>query len=151
MSQTYSKMLFHLVFATKHRVPSIQPEFEDGLFRQIRELVRGQGCELLEIGGMPDHIHLLVEIRPSVEVATMMRRIKGSSSHWLQGCGKAPGRSFWQRGYGVFSVSESNLPHIRSYIRNQPEHHSRYSSREEFLRLLRKHRIPVDPAALDAD
>ena len=152
MPQTYSQMLFHLIFTTKHRQPFLQPALQESLYGRLGELTQEHGGRLIEIGGMPDHIHLLVEGRPTLSMATLVHRLKGSTSHWLMERGaKAPGEALWQRGYGIFTVSESNRERIRRYILNQPEHHRERSSREEFLLLLKKHRIPVDPDRLDDD
>ena len=152
MPQTYSQMLFHLIFTTKHRAPLLEPSFQNALYQRLRELVEQQGGLLHEIGGMPDHIHLLLEIRPTLSVASLVQRLKGSTSYWLGERGaKAPGESLWQSGYGVFTVCASNRHRIRQYIRNQPEHHRERSSREELLLLLRKHNIPVNPNRLDEE
>jgi REP element-mobilizing transposase RayT len=149
MPHTFSKLLHHLVFATKYRAPLIAPEIQDGLYRRVHQIVETQGADIIEIGGMPDHIHLLLEARPRISLASLVQQVKGGSSHWLQEHGKAPGEAFWQSGYGVFSVSESNLKRIRQYIRDQPIHHQNRSSRGELILLLRKHRIPFHPAQLD--
>lgn len=150
MPQTYSQMLFHLIFATKDREPLLQIPIQQPLYDRLRELTQEEGGRLLEAGGMPDHVHLLVQGRPTLSIAAMVQRLKGSTSHWLSERGvKARGEALWQRGYGVFTVSESNRDRIRRYIQNQPEHHRKLSSREEFLLLLEKHRIPIDPYHLD--
>ena len=152
MPQTFSQMLFHLVFATKHREPLIQPSLQEALYGQLWELTRQQGGELIEIGGMPDHVHLLVQARPTLAVATLVQRLKGTSSFWLLERGLKPlGESLWQRGYAVFTVSASSRERIRRYIRNQPRHHRDRSSRDELLLLLRKHGITIDPERLDED
>ena len=150
MPQTFSQMLFHLVFATKHRQPLLEPALQDPLYGRLGELTDEHGGRLIEVGGMPDHIHLLVEGKPTLAMATLIQRLKGSTSHWLMERGaKAPGEALWQPGYGIFTVSESNRERIGRYILDQPEHHRERTSREELLVLLRKHNIPIDPALLD--
>ena len=153
MPQTYSQMLFHLIFATKHRAPLLHPPIQDALYGQLRDLtVQSQGGQLIEVGGMPDHVHLLVEGRPTLSVSKLVQQLKGASSYWLLERGlKLPGEALWQPGYAVFTVSESNRERLRRYIRNQPEHHRERSSREELLLLLRRHGLAVDPVRLDED
>lgn len=149
MPHTYSKLLYHVVFATKHRTPLILPEIQDPLYSKLRRLVQEKGGEAVEVGGMADHIHLLMELRPRFSISVIIQEVKGGSSHWMQELGKPAGESFWQGGYGIFTVSESNRERIRRYIQNQEIHHQNRSSRDELILLLRRHRIPFDSDRLD--
>jgi putative transposase len=144
MGDTFSNLLYHIVFSTKDRRPLITDGAREALYAYIGGVLRGEEGVLLEIGGMPDHVHLVVQFRTDVSVAEMVRRIKANSSKWMNERHKIPGRFEWQAGYGAFSVSESGLPALRAYVQNQREHHARFPFRDEFIRLLKKHRIAFD-------
>lgn len=131
-----------MVFSTKNRINLIQPEFENELYPYICGIVRGQKGEVLEIGGTMNHVHLIALFHPSVSMSDMMRYIKGGSSKWIHEKGASMFQ--WQRGYGVFSVSESLAEQVDRYIKNQKSHHEKYSYEKEFLLLLEKHKVKYD-------
>jgi REP element-mobilizing transposase RayT len=142
MAKTYTKLLYHIVFSTKERVPLITEDIRDRLYEYVGGIVRGEKGSLLEIGGVADHVHLLARFGASNAVSDMVQRIKGSSSHWLN---QQPGNHFgWQTGYGAFTVSESQMTTVRRYIQRQEEHHQRTSYKDELISLLRKHGIDFD-------
>jgi REP element-mobilizing transposase RayT len=144
MASTFSNLLYHLVFATKNRLPLIQENLRDDLYGYMGGILRGEGGVLLEIGGMPDHVHLLVKLRTDVAVSTVVQKVKAKSSKRTNEREASPERFEWQEGYGIFSVSESLASRVRRYIRGQQEHHARVSFRDEMIALLKKHRIPYD-------
>jgi REP element-mobilizing transposase RayT len=144
MASTLTNLLYHIVFSTKHRHPILTKAIRDDLYAYIGGIVRGEGGVLLEIGGMPDHVHLVVRFRAEPSVATMLRKIKSKSSQWLNAKPKRPGRFQWQRGYGAFTVSASQLDKVRAYVRNQERHHRRPTFQDEFRELLRRHGIEFD-------
>ena len=146
MARTYTKLIYHIVFSTKERIPLIVPEIRDRLYEYLGGVIRGEKGSLMEIGGMPDHVHILARFGAAIAVSEMLKRIKGSSSHWLS---QETGTWFvWQSGYGAFSVSESQVAAVRKYIQQQEEHHKRISFKDELISLLRKHRIEFDEADL---
>ena len=144
MTSTHAKLLYHVVFSTKHRVPYVIPDVRDKLYPYIEGIVRHQHGNVIEIGGMPDHVHILLQLAPHVPVSKLLQHIKGSSSRWLQEQHILRDRFAWQRGYGAFSVSESNIARVRLYIQRQEEHHKKESFASELIRLLRKHRIAFE-------
>ncbi|HEX6963654.1 MAG TPA: IS200/IS605 family transposase, partial [Lacipirellula sp.] len=98
MAGTFTNLLYHIVFSTKHRAPLIVPEFQGDLYEYVGGIIRGEGGVLLEIGGMSDHVHLLTKFKPAKSVSEMLNRIKAKSSGWLNG-DRSPGRGFgWQEG-----------------------------------------------------
>jgi len=100
MAGTYSKLLFHIVFSTKDRRPFIRPEIEEELYAYFGGVIKNQNGVLLDGGGMPDHVHLLVKLTPSHRISDLMRDLKANSSGWLGD--RIPGFT-WQDGYrGVF-------------------------------------------------
>jgi putative transposase len=103
---------------------------------------------LLEIGGVSDHVHLLVRLKADHAIAEMVRLIKANSSKWMNETHALQERFAWQAGYGAFTVSESHVPRVRRYIGGQREHHAKSSFQEELIALLEKHRIEYDPRYL---
>ena len=148
MPGTYTNLLYHIVFSTKNRLPLISTAFRDELHRYVGGIVHGEGGILLAIGGVPDHLHLLVKFKPTITVSDMLRRIKANSSKWINE-EKLRLRKFgWQDGYAAFSVSESQVPRIRSYIDGQEAHHLRIDFKQELLALLDRHKVHYDPRYL---
>ena len=144
MPDTFSKLLIHIVFTTKSRAPLISREFRDELYAYIGGIVMRQNAVLLAVGGMPDHVHLLVSIRPSLAVAKLVQLVKANTSKWLNER-PDPGETFaWQEGYGAFSVSESMMPKVVAYIRNQESHHRQEPFELEWSVLLRKHGLSAE-------
>jgi len=141
MSSTLTRILIHLVFSTRDRMPLITPDVQDELYGYIRGTVHRKGASLYEIGGMPDHIHLLVQLDPTNPLSNLVQHIKGGSSRWVKTLVKS---FYWQRGYGAFSVSESNRLVVERYIQNQARHHARHAYQSEFLQLLKRHGVPYE-------
>jgi putative transposase len=123
------------------RAPLIQEPLRERLYEYVGGIIRNEGGTLLEVGGMPDHIHLLARFKADRSVAEMTRSIKGSSSKWVHQISPDAEAFAWQAGYGAFSVSESQVPALRRYIKNQAEHHARLSFADELIALLRKNGI----------
>jgi len=104
MASTLTNLLYHIVFSTKNREPVVTAPIRADLFKYIGGIIRGEGGILLEIGGMPDHVHLVIRLKSAHSVATMVKIIKSKSSKWLNAKPKRPGRFEWQRGYAAFTV-----------------------------------------------
>jgi putative transposase len=139
---SHTNLLYHLVFATKDRVPSINPEWESRLHGYLGGIIKGQDGIPLEINGIEDHLHALVRLSPRRAVAAVLRELKSDSSLFVK---KEFERTFgWQKRYGAFSVSESNVEAVRRYIRNQKEHHKRIGFSEEYKRLLELNGVDFD-------
>jgi len=144
MASTVSNLLVHVVFSTKNREPRISPEIQPDLHAYLGGIVRSEGGVALGIGGMPDHVHLLVRVKPALAVATLVRQMKAKSSRWMRQHRAGDPGFAWQSGYGAFSVSESQVGAVRRYIANQAKHHRRRSFREELFELLEKQGIEYD-------
>jgi REP element-mobilizing transposase RayT len=138
MATTYSKLLYHIIFSTKNREPLISPGLRDDLYAYIGGIVRARKSVLLEIGGMPDHVHLVIRSRPDLSVAELVRLVKANSSKWVNERPDSIGRFAWQDGYGAFSVSLSQLPGVRDYVRRQAEHHRGRTFQEEYEEFLKR-------------
>ena len=144
MASTHANLLVHLVFSTKNREARISKDVQSDLYAYLGGIVRSEGGSTLAIGGMPDHVHLLVRVRPALAVATLVGKLKGKSSKWIKHHESGDRHFTWQSGYGAFSVSESQAPVVRRYIANQAAHHRKRTFRDEFLELLQKHGIEYD-------
>ncbi|HEY0319886.1 MAG TPA: IS200/IS605 family transposase [Pyrinomonadaceae bacterium] len=139
---SYTNLLYHVVFATKERAPLITNELRPQLHQYLGGTARGLGGIVLAIGGVADHVHLLVKIKPVISVAEFIKQLKANSSGWANK--QTRGRFSWQSRYGAFTVSESQIEKVRSYILRQEEHHRRASFEEEFKALLRANQIEFD-------
>jgi REP element-mobilizing transposase RayT len=145
MAGTFSRLLYHLVFSTKHRTRFIDPNVRTNLYPYMEGIVRNKGGWLLALGGMPDHVHLLIRLKPDMPVSDLVRDVKSNSSGWIHEEKGLPADFAWQTGYAAFTVSESQEGVVRTYIQNQEKHHRRATFEEELLKMLRKHRIEFDP------
>jgi len=143
MPNTYTNLLFHIVYSTKYRKPLIQAEWRDDLYAYMGGIIRAEKGILLCAGGTSDHVHLLAKLPPTIAVSDMLRLVKANSSKWL---GERDDVDYfeWQAGYAAFSVSESQVDRVREYVQHQEEHHRRILFNDEYLGLLRKHNIPFD-------
>ena len=142
MSHTYTNLIVHLVFSTKERKPLISEEIETELHKYLGGLVKELNGKPIKIGGMPDHVHLLASLPPTVSTSDAMRFIKANSSKWVSEKFRKPFE--WQKGYGAFSVSRSGMDAVAKYIENQEEHHKNNDFRDEFLELLKKYEVDFD-------
>jgi putative transposase len=142
MSHTYTNLLTHFAFSTKDRLELITDEMKPELFAYLGSLTKELKSKPLTINGMPEHVHMLVSLPPTVSASYAMQFIKANSSKWAR---ERFGKPFaWQIGYGAFSVSRSNVDAVVKYIQNQEEHHKTSDFKEEFLKLLRSHEVDFD-------
>jgi len=141
MANTFSQIYIQTVFAVSGRLSLITPDFKEELHKYITGIVTKQGQKLIRINGMPDHLHILIGLKPAMALANLVRDIKSDSSEWVNRKKLARGKFAWQEGYGAFSYGHSQLDMVIRYIMNQENHHSRRSFRDEYLTLLRKFEI----------
>ncbi len=144
MSHTYCSSLFHCVFSTKERRKSILPEIQPRLWAYMGGVAREHEFKALGIGGMEDHVHLLLSLPSSVPIANAMREIKSASSLWMHQSCQVEGFE-WQEGYGAFSIGWSQVSATLAYIAGQKEHHRTHDFQAEYIAFLKKHSIEYDP------
>jgi REP element-mobilizing transposase RayT len=144
MSDSYTNLLYHIIFSTKYRRPLITPEYEIRLYDYIGGTVRGEGGICLELNGVPDHLHLLLKLRPDHTLSAMLRKLKANASGWMHDLFPALKHFKWQRGYAAFTVSQSNVEAVSRYISRQKKHHQAISSRDEFIQFLKVNKIEFD-------
>lgn len=141
---TYSQLLLHIIFSTKDRAPFITPDIRERLHPYIGGIIRAEEGSLLTIGGMPDHVHLLIRWRTDATIADLMRTVKARSSRWVHRTFPHAQSFRWQEGYSAFSVSKSVEHGVRTYIENQETHHARRSFMDELRTILRAHGVDFD-------
>src|SRR5437764_1350479 len=147
MPSTYLSLHFHLVFSTKNREPTIRDTWKARLHEYLGGTIRGLGGFPEGIGGMADHVHLLVGLKATHCLADVLRELKKASSAWVH---EEIGDAFaWQEGYAAFTVSATARPGVKNYIAHQEEHHRIKSFREELIEMLAKAQIEYDPRYLD--
>jgi REP element-mobilizing transposase RayT len=144
MPDSYTNLLYHIVFSTKDRRPLITPECESRLHDYIGGIIRKAGGFSLELNGTKDHIHLLARLRPDRALSHLLGALKANATGWMHDIFPEVKDFFWQRGYGAFTVSQSDVNNVRNYIRRQKEHHLRLSFRDEFIRVLNENGIEYD-------
>ena len=141
MAGTFSQIYIQVVFAVKNRESLIQATWEEELYKYISGIVRNKEQKMLAINGMPDHIHILIGMRPSCCLSDLVREIKKSSNEFINEKKFSAFKFQWQEGYGAFSYSHSALDNVIAYINNQKEHHKKHTFREEYNEFLRKFEI----------
>jgi REP element-mobilizing transposase RayT len=144
MGSTLTNLIYHVIFSTKDREPAIIPEIRDELHRYLGGIVKGEGGVLLQIGGMADHIHMVIKLKPIYALSEIMKKVKGSSSKWINEQNRLMDRFSWQEGYGAFTVSESQTAAVIRYVGDQENHHRTLSFKEEFVLILKRHEVEYD-------
>ena len=141
---SYISSYFHCVFSTKERRPLITPALRERLWPFLGGIARQNKMKAIEIGGVEDHVHILLSLPATMAISKAMQLIKGGSSKWVHETFPEHRAFAWQEKYGAFSVSVSQLDKTIEYIKGQEEHHRKMTFQEEFLALLKKHRIEYD-------
>lgn len=144
MANTYVSNILHIVFHTKSGGTTIAAADLKRVHQYIGGIVKGTGSTLIEIGGMPDHIHLLASLPKTTSLSDFVRTIKADSSRWIKGVAPRYERFAWQEGYGAFSVSASVVPKVVQYIRNQERHHKSKTFVEEYKSFMEAYGIDYD-------
>jgi REP-associated tyrosine transposase len=148
MPSTFTNLNYHLIFGTRYRRPLITEQWESDLYNYIAGIINNHDGVALEINGMPDHIHILCGLKPTMCVADTIRLVKSNSSKWVNERDTGKRRFEWQVGYAAFSVSYSNRSAVRQYIRDQKEHHAKRSFGDEYIEFLKRHGISFEPKYL---
>ena len=119
----YVELYLHAVWATWRRLPLITPEIRPRVYASLAHHVHSLGADVIAIGGIEDHVHVLARYPATVAVADYVSRLKGGSSHFVTQVLRHPEFFKWQGGYGAFSVSRRGIPNVRAYVLNQEQHH----------------------------
>ena len=144
MANTYTSLHYHIVFSTKNRYPWIRLEIEQRVWSFIGGVAAEHNMIALQVGGVEDHVHALVNAPPTIAPSDIAKHLKGESSLWIHREFSGLRRFSWQVGYAAFTVSKSNLEEVINYIKYQREHHRKKTFRQEYLALLRVNGIDYD-------
>ncbi|MFN5380623.1 MAG: IS200/IS605 family transposase [Bacteroidota bacterium] len=144
MANTYSQIYLQIVFSVKGRQNLISKNWKEELYKYICGIVNGKEQKVYAIGGVADHIHILVSIKPTIALSDLVRDIKANSSKWINEKGFIKGKFQWQEGFGAFSYAHSQLDIIIAYINNQEQHHLKKTFRDEYTELLKKFNVQYD-------
>lgn len=141
MSDTFSQIYIHIVFTVQGRQSLIPQNHRDELFKYITGIVTNRGQKLIRINGMPDHLHILIGLQPSMMISDLVRDIKANSSRFINEKRWIRGKFNWQVGFGAFSYGQSQLNSVIKYIDNQAKHHQTKKFRDEYLYLLNRFKV----------
>ena len=144
MAQSLSKVVLHIIFSTKDRESWLDSDVRPRMHAYLAAVCRDLGAQLVRVGGVADHVHIVTTLPRTLSQAQMIERIKKVSSKWIKTLDARYRGFFWQRGYGAFSVSPSQLDAVLQYVDTQQEHHRTRSFQEEYRELLRRHGIDFD-------
>lgn len=144
MANTYTQIHIQFVFAVKYRDGLIHASFKEELYQYITGINKNHNHKLLAINGMPDHIHIFIGMRPTQSISDLLQDIKGSSSKWINEKKFLKVKFEWQEGYGAFSYAKSQVDSVINYIKNQEQHHTGKTFREEYLEFLKLYEIDYD-------
>lgn len=144
MANTYSQVYLQFIFAVKGKQSIINPKYNDELQKYITGIVQNRKQKLLAINNVPDHLHILVGFGTTMSIADFIEEVKSISSKFINEKNWIQGKFEWQRGYGVFSYSRSQIDQVIRYIQKQQEHHIKKSFKDEYLEFLRKFEVEFD-------
>ncbi|MCL2416886.1 MAG: IS200/IS605 family transposase [Bacteroidales bacterium] len=144
MANTYTQIYIHYVFAVQNRIGLIQLHWRDELYKYMTGTITNKGHKLLQIGGMPDHVHVFVSMSPKQSPSELVADVKRSSSLWVNENRFVMGKFSWQEGFGAFSYGKSQISNICNYIATQEQHHKKRTFQEEYLEFLKLFEIEYD-------
>ena len=144
MANTYTQIHIQTVFAVQNRFCVIRNSWKDELYKYITGIVQDYDHKVLAINGMPDHLHILIGLRPTQSLSDLMQDVKGSSSKWINQKRFTKGKFSWQEGFGAFSYGKSQITQVIDYIKNQELHHQKRTFLEEYKDFLEKFEVDFD-------
>ena len=144
MANTYTQIHIQTVFTVQNRQCLIGNKWKDELYKYITGIIQNYDHKVLQINGMPDHIHILIGMRTTQSLSDLMKKVKQDSSKWINNKGFIKVRFSWQAGFGAFSYSKSHIPRVINYIKNQENHHKKISFVDEYLDLMNEFEINFD-------
>ena len=144
MAHSYANLIIHYVFSTKNREKIMTIELQERLWAYMGGIAKGNNMKALAIGGIEDHVHMLISLPVTISISKAIQLIKGRSSKWVHDTFPDFNKFKWQEGYGAFSVSASQIKIIIAYINRQKEHHFKESFQDEYISVLEEHDIDYD-------
>jgi putative transposase len=140
---TFSRIYIQIVFSVRNRELLIDPLWEERLFQYITGIIQNKGQKLIAIGGMPDHIHILIGMKPTCNLSDLVREIKKASNEFIRQ-NRFSGNFHWQDGFGAFSCGHRNLDDVVDYVLTQKQHHLQVDYSTEYIQLLKDNEIDFD-------
>ncbi len=144
MANTYTQIYIHIVFAVYRRQSMIPSNDKEELFKYITGIVRNRSQKMIAINGMEDHVHIFVGMKPDIALSDLVRDIKAGSSGFINDKGWIRGQFNWQKGFGAFSHSHSEIDRVVRYIEGQEQHHKKKTFRDEYLEILKVSSVEYD-------
>jgi putative transposase len=144
MPQSLSQIILHIIFSTKNRKPWIHEKVISEMHSYLAETSRDQGWECYRVGGVADHVHLLVRQPRTAKVSDFIGHLKRNATKWMHTKGSEYKDFAWQDGYGAFSIGYSQLESVINYIDRQKQHHQKFTFEEEYKLVLQKYNIHYD-------
>lgn len=144
MPQSFTKIYVHLIFSTKNRQPFLDDEIRSRMHGYLATVVRDFGSQFVVVGGVADHVHILFDTGKMHAPAKYVEQVKRESSKFIKTLGSNYESFYWQRGYGMFSVSPTHRDDVETYIRGQEDHHRKLTFQEEYRSFLQRYGIPFD-------
>lgn len=144
MPNTYTQLHIQLIFAVKNRNSLIDNRWKERLHQYITGIIQKNSHKVLQINSMPDHIHILIGLRPNQSLSSLVQNIKAESSKWINREEIANYKFEWQEGFGAFSYSKTQLSNVIQYIQKQEEHHHKKSFLEEYIDILKEFDVDFD-------
>ncbi|NNE28610.1 MAG: IS200/IS605 family transposase [Saprospiraceae bacterium] len=141
MANSYSKIYIHLILVVKNRASFIQKAWKEELFKYITGIVQNKGHKLVAIGGVADHIHILIGLNVNEKISDLVKAIKNATNGWINDRNLTSSKFYWQQGYGAFSHSHGNLDTVAKYVLKQEEHHRKKTFKEEYKNLLKEFEV----------
>ncbi len=151
MANTYTQLYFHIVFAVRGRRNLMSKKWRDELYKYITGVIKAKEQKLMIIGGVEDHIHLLLGTKPDCNLSDLVRDIKANSSKWINEQKLTPIKFEWQSGFGAFTIGQSQISRVVTYIQNQEEHHKKKTFREEYIEFLKAYEVDYNEKYIFTD
>lgn len=148
MADSFSQLYIQIVFAVSGRRSLIDKSWKDDLHKYISGTITNLGHKSINVNGMPDHIHILTGLKPTMSISDLVREVKANSSKFINEKKITHGKFNWQNGYGAFSYSRSQIQQVYDYIENQETHHKKKTFREEYIELLERFQISIEKKSL---
>ncbi len=144
MGNTYTQIHIQVVFAVRYRAALLAPEWRENLFKYMTAIIKEDGHKPLAVGGVDNHVHILLGFRPTQSLSDFVLKLKRNTSEWINKEGFTRNVFRWQGGFGAFSYSKSQIPRVIRYIMNQEAHHAKQSFRDEYVGILEKNGVEYD-------
>jgi REP element-mobilizing transposase RayT len=144
MANTYTQIHIQLVFAVQNRASLIKDSWKNEMYKYMTGIIQNKDHKMLQINSMPDHIHILIGLRPTQALAELVKVVKQESTSWINDQKFTLKKFNWQEGYGAFSYTKSDVPRVIKYIQNQENHHREIKFLDEYVEMLKVHEIDYD-------